>query len=44
MMIIIIIIIITIIIIIIIASHEDEMNDIYNDKLCTSNEVVQCNE
>jgi len=30
-----------IIIIIIIASHEDEMNDKYNDKLCTSNEVIQ---
>jgi len=29
-----------IIIIIIIASHEDEMNDKYNDKLCTSNEVI----
>jgi len=28
------------IIIIIIASHEDEMNDKYNDKLCTSNEVI----
>jgi len=27
-------------IIIIIASHEDEMNDTYNDKLCTSNEVI----
>jgi len=27
--------------IIIIASHEDEMNDEYNDKLCTSNEVIQ---
>jgi len=27
-------------IIIIIASHEDEMNDKYNDKLCTSNEVI----
>jgi len=26
--------------IIIIASHEDEMNDKYNDKLCTSNEVI----
>jgi len=24
----------------IIASHEDEMNDNYNDKLCTSNEVI----
>jgi len=32
---------IIIIIIIIIASHEDEMNDKYNDKLCTSNEVIQ---
>jgi len=30
-----------IIIIIIIASHEEEMNDKYNDKLCTSNEVIQ---
>jgi len=30
-----------IIIIIIIASHEDEMNDKYNDKLCASNEVIQ---
>jgi len=29
-----------IIIIIIIASQEDEMNDKYNDKLCTSNEVI----
>jgi len=29
-----------IIIIIIISSHEDEMNDKYNDKLCTSNEVI----
>jgi len=29
------------IIIIIIASHEDEMNDKYNDKLCTRNEVIQ---
>jgi len=28
------------VIIIIIASHEDEMNDKYNDKLCTSNEVI----
>jgi len=28
------------IIIIIIASHEDEMNDKYNDKLCTSYEVI----
>jgi len=28
-------------IIIITASHEDEMNDKYNDKLCTSNEVIQ---
>jgi len=36
-----IIIIIIIIIIIMIASHEDEMNDKYNDKLCTSNEVIQ---
>jgi len=27
--------------IIIIASHVDEMNDKYNDKLCTSNEVIQ---
>jgi len=26
---------------IIIASHEDEMNDKYNDKLCTSNKVIQ---
>jgi len=34
-------IIIIIIIIIIIASHEDEMNDQYNDELCTSNEVFQ---
>jgi len=33
--------IVKIIIIIIIASHEDEMNDKYNDKLCTSNEVIQ---
>jgi len=33
--------IIIIIIIIIIASHEDEMNDKYNDKSCTSNEVIQ---
>jgi len=33
--------IIIIIIIVIIASHEDEMNDQYNDKLCTSNEVIQ---
>jgi len=32
------------IIIIIIASHEDEMNDKYNEKLCTSNEVIQRNE
>jgi len=31
---------ILIIIIIIIASHEDEMNDKYNDKLCTSNELI----
>jgi len=31
---------VTLIIIIIIASHEDEMNDKYNDKLCTSNEVI----
>jgi len=30
-----------IITIIIVASHEDEMNDKYNDKLCTSNEVIQ---
>jgi len=30
-----------IIIIIIIASHEDEMNDRYNEKLYTSNEVIQ---
>jgi len=30
-----------IIIIIIIASHEDEMNGTYNDKLSTSNEVIQ---
>jgi len=29
-----------VIIIITIASHEDEMNDKYNDKLCTSNEVI----
>jgi len=28
-------------VIIIIASHEDKMNDKYNDKLCTSNEVIQ---
>jgi len=35
-----IIIIIIIIIIITIASHEDEMNNKYNDKLCTSNEVI----
>jgi len=28
-------------IIIIIASHEDEMNDKYNDELCTSNKVIQ---
>jgi len=28
-------------IIIIIASHEDEMNDKYNDQLYTSNEVIQ---
>jgi len=34
-------IIIIIIIITIIASHEDEMNDKYNDKLCTSYEVIQ---
>jgi len=27
--------------IIIIAKHEDEMSDQYNDKLCTSNEVIQ---
>jgi len=27
-----------------IATHEDEMNDKYNDKLCTSNEVIQLNE
>jgi len=27
-----------------IASHEDEMNDEYNEKLCTSNEVIQRNE
>jgi len=31
-------------IIIIIASREDEMNDKYNDKLFTSNEVIQWNE
>jgi len=31
---------IIIIMIIIIASHEDEMNDKYNDKLCTSNKVI----
>jgi len=30
--------------IIIIASQEDEMNNKYNDKLCTSNEVTQWNE
>jgi len=33
--------ILIIIMIIIIASHEDEMNDKYNDKLCTRNEVIQ---
>jgi len=27
-----------------IASREDEMNDKYNEKLCTSNEVIQWNE
>jgi len=32
---------IIIIIIIIIASHEDEMNDKYNDKLCISNEGIR---
>jgi len=26
--------------IIIIASHEDELNDKYNDRLCTSNELI----
>jgi len=30
----------SLIIVIIIASHEDEMNDKYNDKLCTSIEVI----
>jgi len=34
-------ILIIIILIIIIASHEDEMKDKYNDKLCTSIEVIQ---
>jgi len=29
-------------IIIIIASHEDEMNDKYNDKLCRSLQVMKC--